>query len=111
MECEPPTNGGGFERLLSPWRGEAVSYGDLLDADEFEGSAVAVVFLEAELDYSPYTLHQCVESFGLRVATAQSGNRGDVVAVFVLLDDHGKFALRLHADDLWEQFSTDAGCE
>jgi hypothetical protein len=65
-----------------------------------EGRAVAIVFLEAELDYFAYTLHQCVESFGLRVATAQCGDRGDVVAVFVLLNDHGKFALGLHVDDL-----------
>ena len=79
---------------------EAASYGNLLDADEFEGSAVASVFLEAKLDYFAYTLHQCVESLGLRVATAQCGYGGDVVAVFVLLDDHGKFALRLHVDDL-----------
>jgi hypothetical protein len=65
-----------------------------------EGGAVAIVFLEAELDYFAYTLHQCVESFGLRVATAQCGDRGDVVAVFVLLNEHGKFALGLHADHL-----------
>lgn len=58
------------------------------------------VFLKAELDYFADTLHQCVESFGLRVASAQCGDRGDVVAVFVLFDDHGKFALRLHVDDL-----------
>jgi len=89
-----------LERLLSPWRGEDASYGNLLDADEFEGRAVAIVFLEAELDHFAHTLHQCVESFGLRVATAQCGDRGDVVAIFVLLNDHGKFALRLHVGDL-----------
>ena len=58
------------------------------------------VLLKAELDDFAYALHQCVESFGLRVATAQGGDSGDVVAVFVLLDDHGKFALRLHEDDV-----------
>jgi hypothetical protein len=63
-------------------------------------SAVAIVFPEAELDYFAYALHQCVESFGLRVAAAQSGDSGDVVAVFVLLNDHGKFALGLHVDKL-----------
>lgn len=82
------------------WRGEAASYGNLLNADEFEWSAVAIVFWEAELDHFAYTLHQCVESFGLRLATAQSGNRGHVVSVFVLLDEHSKFSLGLHVDKL-----------
>jgi hypothetical protein len=91
--------GGGFE-FFKHGGGEAASYGYLLDADEFEGSVVAIVFLEAELDHFAYTLHQCVESFGLSVAAAQRGDRCDVVAVFVLLNEHGKFALCLHVDDL-----------
>lgn len=80
-----------------------MSYGNLLDANEFKGSGAVFIVLETELDDFADALHEGVERPGLRVATAQGGNGGDVEACFVLLDENGKFLFRLHSLNLFQE--------
>jgi hypothetical protein len=69
----------------------------LLDADELKGSGAIRIVFEAELDDFADALHEGVQRFGLRVATAKGRNSGDVKAFLVLLDQDGKFLFGLHA--------------
>jgi len=85
---------------LFPWRGEDGSYGNLLDAHEFKGWGVAILLFEAKGDDLADALHEGIEFFGLGVAAAKGGNRGDVIAFLVLLDQNGEFPLRFHAKAL-----------
>jgi hypothetical protein len=89
------------EQSLFPWHGEDESYGDLLDADEFEGVRVAVLFLKAELDDFAHALHEGVEILGLGMAAVKSGNGGDVEAFLVLLDQDREFSFLLQASALF----------
>ena len=64
----------------------------MLDTPEFERTALIAFILEAQLYDLASALHERVEALGLRVATAQGGNSGDVLAFFVFFDQHRKFA-------------------
>ena len=88
------------EQFLSPLREEDGSYGNLLDADEFEGSDLTILFFEAKLDDFTHALHEGIQFFRLSVAAAKGGNRGDVVALLVLLNQDRKFSFWLHANPL-----------
>ena len=90
----------GTDDVLSR-RGEDESYGDLLDANKFEGAWVAILFFQAKLDHFAGALHQSVEVFGLSVAAVKGRNGGDVIAFLVLLDQHCEFPLLLHASGLF----------
>jgi hypothetical protein len=67
----------------------------LLNPDEFERTDVVVIVFQAKLNDFTHTFHEGVEPLGLGVTTAKGGNRGDVVAFFVLLDQYGKFSFWL----------------
>lgn len=82
----------------------ATSYRDLLNADEFERADVIVIVFQAKRDDLMHTFHEGVESPGLGVTTAESGNRSDVIAFFVLLDQHGEFSFGLHAGTSCRRF-------
>jgi hypothetical protein len=51
--------------------------------------------VDAEFDHLAGTFHKYIEVFRLGVATAQAGHGGDVIALFVSLNDDGEFSLRL----------------
>lgn len=61
---------------------------------------------EGELDYFADALHEGVQRFGLRVATAKCGNGGDLIAFLVLFDQDGKFVFGLQVMASLEKFST-----
>jgi hypothetical protein len=79
-----------------------VSYGDLLNSDEFKRTDVIFIILQTKLNDLTYTLHECVESLGPAVTTAEGKNSGNVITFFVLLDHYGEFSLGLHARTLMQ---------
>ncbi len=54
-----------------PGAGEAASYGDLLDPNQFEGVYFAIAAFKAELNYLADPLHQSVEILCLSVTAVQ----------------------------------------
>ena len=79
-----------------------MSYGDLLNSDEFKRTDVIFIILQTKLNDLTYTLHECVESLGLAVTTAEGKNSGNLITFFVLLDHYGEFSLGLHARTLMQ---------
>lgn len=75
--------------------GEGESYRYLLDTDELQGWADAVI-LQAEFNDFPDSLHERVEILGLGMAAPQGRNGGDIIAVFIPFDDNGELSLSLH---------------
>jgi hypothetical protein len=67
----------------------------LLHTNEFEGTDTVPIF-QAQLNHFPSALHERVEVLGLGMTSAQGGNGGDVIAVFVTLNDDRKLALGFH---------------
>src|SRR4029077_12110087 len=89
------------EPAPSPLREEDASYGNLLDADEFEGSDLTILFFEAKLDNFTHAFHECIQLCRLRMTAAKGGNRCDVIALLVLLNQDRKFSFRLHRNCLF----------
>jgi hypothetical protein len=75
---------------------EDESYGDLLDANEFQRADLTLTIFQAQINHFASALHERVEVFCLGVATSQTGDCGDVIALFVAFDDDGEFAGMLH---------------
>jgi hypothetical protein len=67
----------------------------LLNAYKFKGWTVATV-LQAQLNDFPNAFHQRVEILSLSVATPERRDSGDVVALFVALNQHSEFSWRFH---------------
>jgi hypothetical protein len=72
----------------------------LLNSDEFERTDVIVIVFQAKLNDLTHPFHQGVEPLGLGMATAKSGNSGDVITFFVLFDQYGELPFGLHAKTL-----------
>jgi hypothetical protein len=68
----------------------------LLDTHEFQWTDLTVIIFRAQLNHFASALHESVEVFRLGVATSQAGNRGNVTAVFVPLNNDREFASTLH---------------
>ena len=79
-----------------------MSYGDLLNSDKFKRTDVIFIIFQTKLNDLTYTLHECVESLGLGVTTAEGRNSSNVITFFVLLDQYGEFSLGLHARTLMQ---------
>ncbi len=73
-------------RSLFPWRGEAGSYRDLLNSDEFKRTDVIVSVLQTKFNDLTYAFHEGVKTLGLGVTPAKGGNSGDEITFFVLLN-------------------------
>jgi hypothetical protein len=75
-----------------------VSYGNLLDAYEFQRTyfTAIVFFFQAQLDYFAGALHEGVQVLRLGVAASQARDCRDVIALFVAFDDDRKLAGTLH---------------
>jgi hypothetical protein len=71
-----------------------------MNAYEFERANVIVIVFQAKFNDLTHTFHEGVESLGLGVTTAEGGNRSDVIAFFVLLNQYGEFSFGLHARTL-----------
>jgi hypothetical protein len=67
-----------------------------LDANEFQWADLTLSIFQAQLNHFASALHERVEVFCLGVATSQTGDCGDVIALFVAFDDDGEFAGMLH---------------
>ena len=80
-----------------------MSYGDLLNPDEFERTDVIVSVFQAKCNDFTHTLHKGVETLGLGVTTAKGGNSGDEIAFFVLLDQYSEFSSGLHVSTLLQE--------
>jgi hypothetical protein len=78
-----------------------------LDANEFEGTRVSVLFFKAELNDFMDALHEGVKILGLGMAALKSGNHGYVVAFLILLNQDGEFSLLLQGKGLFEKFTVD----
>jgi len=78
--------------------GEDDSYGNLLDAYEFQraGFTPIVFFCQTQFDRFASALHERVELLRLGVATSQARNCRDKIAIFVALNDDREFATTLH---------------
>jgi len=76
------------------------SHCDALNTNQLEGSSGSTFDFQAELNSLSNPLHQGVEILGLRVAAAEFGDVGYIVALAVPLDNHGKFALGFHQSSL-----------
>ena len=79
-----------------------MSYGDLLNSDKLKRTDVIFIIFQTKLNDLTYTLHDCVESLGLGVTTAEGRNSSNVITFFVLLDQYGEFSLGLHARTLMQ---------
>lgn len=79
-----------------------MSYGDFLNSDEFKRADMISIIFQTKLNDLTYALHECVESLGLGVTTAEGRNSGNVITFFVLLDQYGEFSLGLHARTLMQ---------
>jgi hypothetical protein len=89
-----------FERpgpVLFLWGVEGASYRDLLNAYQFKRAGRVAILFEAQRDDLAYVLHQGIEAFGLRVASAKGGDGSNEIAVLVFFDHHGEFSTRPHA--------------
>jgi hypothetical protein len=75
----------------------------LLNAYEFEGAHEIVIVFQTKFNDFTHMLHEGAERLGLGVTTAKRGNRGDVIAFFVLLDQYGEFSFWLHAGTLFRE--------
>jgi hypothetical protein len=75
---------------------EGVAYRDLLNAYQFKCAGWVTILFEAQGGDLAYALHQSIEAFGLRIASAKSGNGGNEIALFVLLDHDSEFSTGLH---------------
>ena len=80
-----------------------MSYVDLLNPDELKRTDVIVGVLQTKFNDFTCALHEGVEALGLSVTTAKGGNSGDEITFFVLLNQHGEFSFRLHANTLLEE--------
>jgi hypothetical protein len=76
---------------------EGASYRDLLNAHQFKRTGVVTVLFEAQGDHLAYALHQGVEAFGLRMASAKRGNGTNEIALLVFLNHDGEFSTGPHA--------------
>jgi hypothetical protein len=80
-----------------------------LDTDELERRTDAAI-LQAKFNHLSNALHESVEVLGLSMATSQDRNGGDVIAVFILFDDHCELSLGFHKTILPPAFRRDAAC-
>lgn len=72
------------------------SYVDVLNAYYLCGADIVAISFQAELNRFPGSLHESVEISRLCVATGQTRNSSDVIALFVSLNQHSEFALAFH---------------
>jgi hypothetical protein len=70
----------------------------LLDPHELHRTGAAAV-LNAKLNYLANPLHECVQILCLGMATGKGRNGGDIVAVFIPLNDDGEFSRLSHRAD------------
>jgi hypothetical protein len=69
----------------------------LLNAYQFKRAGRVTILFEAQGDDLAYALHQGVEVFGLRMASAKGGDGGNEIALLVLFDHDSEFSTGLHA--------------
>lgn len=74
-----------------------MSYRDLLNAYQFKRAARVTILFEAQGDDLAYALHQGVEVFGLRMASAKGGDGGNEIALLVLFDHDSELSTGPHA--------------
>jgi hypothetical protein len=75
---------------------EGVSYRDLLNAYQFKCAGRVLLLFEAQGGDLAYALHQGIETFGLRMASAKGGDGGNEIALLVLFDHDSEFSTGLH---------------
>jgi len=89
-----------FGLSILSWRGEGMSYVDLLNPNEFKRTDVIVRVFEAERNNLALTFHKGVETLGLGVTIATGENSGDKIAFFILVDQYSEFSSGLHASTI-----------
>jgi hypothetical protein len=76
---------------------EGVSYRDLLNAYQFKCAGRVTILFEAQGGDLAYALHQGIEAFGLRMASAKGGDGGNEIALLVLFDHDSELSTEPHA--------------
>ena len=74
--------------------GESWSYGDLLHANEIEGLDVIIRIFQAKLNGFLYSRHKLIKGFGLGMTAPETRHRGNVIALYISLNDNAEFLHR-----------------
>jgi hypothetical protein len=78
-----------------------------LDTDEFHRGDAAAVF-DAKLDYLSNSFHERVQILGLGMAAGKGRHGGDIIAIFIPLDDDREFSRGFHKLILsWRKVTAD----